>query len=260
MKWYIIVLLFVIIILFCGVGLYIKPYYSSAKKLHGLKVKSHRDDTVRIAYIGDSWAEGHKNVNCDIDSIVSSIIKRPVLVRTAGVSGLTTKNIYYGLYRNESMRDVIEWGPDFCFVVAGINDSDRKMGRRYYKDNMELIIETLLKYKIVPIVLEIPTYDIHFSYKRRSRWVKLQYLTSMIITWSKMDCINDYRREYTDLIYEKGWEKKVITISSNDWNPDGYKDQRGLYDEGLMHLNEKGYHVLDSCIAHKIIDYLGKTQ
>ena len=75
-----------------------------------------------------------------------------------------------------------------------------------------------------------------------------------------MDCINDYRKAYTDLIYEKGWEKKVITISSEDWNPDGYKDQRGLYDEGLMHLNEKGYHVLDSCIAHKIIDYLGKMQ
>ena len=75
-----------------------------------------------------------------------------------------------------------------------------------------------------------------------------------------MDCINDYRRTYTDLIYEKGWEKKVITISSEDWNPDGYKDLRGLYDEGLMHLNEKGYHVLDSCIAHKIIDYLGKMQ
>ena len=260
MKWYIIVLLFVIIILFCGVGLYIKPYFSPAKKLYGLKVKSHRDDTVRIAYIGDSWAEGHKNVNCDIDSIVSSIIKRPVLVRTAGVSGLTTKNIYYGLYRNESMRDVMEWGPDFCFVVAGINDSDRKMGRSYYKDNMELLIETLLKYKIIPIILEIPTYDILFSYNRRNRWVKLRYLISMIITWSKMDCINDYRESYTDLINEKGWEKKVITISSEDWNPDGYKDQRGLYDEGLMHLNEKGYHVLDSCIAHKIIDYLGKMQ
>ena len=260
MKWYKIVLLFVIIILFCGVGLYIKPYYSPAKKLHGLKVKSHRDDTVRIAYIGDSWAEGHKNVNCDIDSIVSSIIKRPVLVRTAGVSGLTTKNIYYGLYRNESMRNVMEWGPDFCFVVAGINDSDRKMGRSYYKDNMELLIETLLEYKIVPIILEIPTYDIRFSYKRRNRWIKLKYLISMIITWSKMDCINDYRKAYTDLIYEKGWEKKVITISSNEWNPDGYKDLRGLYDEGLMHLNEKGYHVLDSCIAHNIIDYLGKMQ
>ncbi len=256
MKRYLVVLLIVIIVTICGVGLYIKPYFSSAKKIHGLKVNSHKDNTIRIAYIGDSWAEGHKDVNCTIDSIVICATKSPVQVRIAGVSGITSKNIYYGLYRNNSMRNVIEWGPDFCFVVAGINDSDRKMGRGYYKDNMELIIETLLKYKIVPIILEIPSYDIRFSFKRRNRSVKLQYLASMIITWSKMDCIDDYRNAYADLIKEKGWEKKVITISSEDWNPEGYKDRRGLYDEGLMHLNEKGYHVLDSCIAHKVIDYL----
>ena len=259
MKRYFIVLLIVIITCIVGGGLYIKPYFSSAEKLHGLKVNSHRDDTIRIAYIGDSWAEGHKSVNCIIDSIVSSVTKRPVIVRTAGISGLTTKNVYYSIFRNDSIRNVIEWGPNYCFVVAGINDSDRKMGRGYYKDNMELIIETLLEYDIVPIILEIPSYDIRFSFKRRNRPIKLQYLVSMIITWSKMDCINDYRNAYFELIKEKGWEKKVITILSDNWNPEGYMDQRGLYDEGLMHLNEKGYMVLDSCIAEKVINHLDYT-
>lgn len=70
-----------------------------------------------------------------------------------------------------------------------------------------------------------------------------------------MDCINDYREAYDNLLKEQGWKDKVITIRSNDWNPDGYRDIRGLYDEGLMHLNEKGYLVLDSCIANKVVNY-----
>lgn len=82
------------------------------------------------------------------------------------------------------------------------------------------------------------------------------YLVSMLLTRSKMDCIQDYRNAYIDLIKEHEWERQVITISYKDWNPDGYKDIRGLYDGGLMHLNAKGYSILDSCISQKIIEYI----
>lgn len=235
---------------------YIRPYYTPAVKQDGLSVVPHDDDTIRIAYIGDSWADGHKRVNCVIDSMIGCQTNRPVQVKIAGISGLTSKNIYYGIFRNDSMRSVIEWGPDFCFVVAGINDSDRKTGKSYYRENMRLILELLLDNHITPIVLEIPSYDTWFSFQRRNKEVKLQYLASMLLTCSKMDCIQDYRDAYKDLIREQKWDKKVINISIEDWNPDGYKDSRNLYDGGLMHLNELGYHVLDSCISQKIIDYL----
>lgn len=259
MKWWLIRLLIVLSLFAVCIGYYIKPYYTPAEKQEGLTIMSNFDDTIRIAYIGDSWAEGHKNVNCIIDSLINNALGRSVVVKTAGVSGLTSKNVYYGIFRNDSMRNIIEWGPDFCFVVAGINDSDRKMGKRYYKENMRLIIELLLENHIKPVVLEIPSYDIRFSYKRRNRKIKLQYLASMLLTWSKMDCIQDYRNAYTDLIKEQEWEHKVITISYKDWNPDGYEDKRGLYDGGLMHLNTKGYNVLDSCISYKIIEYINDS-
>ena len=250
-------LLCVFIALFIGIIIINNsPYFSPAEKQGGITVMQHDDDTIRVAYIGDSWADGHKKVKCVIDSLVYFAIGRPVVVKTAGISGLTSKNIYYGIFRNDSIRRVIEWGPDFCFVVGGINDTDRKMGKGYYKENMRLIIDFLLENHITPIILEIPSYDILFSYKRRSRQVKLQYLASMFITWSKMDCIEDYRRAYKDLLDEQGWNDQVITISYKDWNPDGYKDKRGLYDGGLMHLNPKGYLVLDTCIAQKIIERL----
>lgn len=238
------------------IGCYFKPYFTPAEKQNGLSVKTHKDDTIRIAYIGDSWADGHKHVRCVIDSLISNAIEHPVIVRTAGISGLTSKNIYYALFRNDSMRNVIEWGPDFCFVVAGINDSDRKMGKEYYKENMRLIIELLLENYITPVVLEIPSYDILFSFKRRNRQVKLQYLASMLLSLSKMDCIEDYRKVYYELLGEQDWNDRVITIFCKDWNPDGYKDKRDLYDGGLMHLNAKGYSVLDSCISQKIIGYI----
>ena len=259
MKRWFIMLLFVISLIVVCIGYYLKPYYTPAEKQEGLSVMNHLDDTIRIGYIGDSWAEGHKNVKCIIDSLVGDAIGHPVVVRIAGISGLTSKNVYYSIFKNDSIRNVIEWGPDFCFVVAGINDSDRKMGRRYYKENMRLIIELLLENHITPVVLEIPTYDIRFSYQRRSRQVKLQYLASMLLTWSKMDCIQDYRDAYADLIKEQEWERKVITISYKDWNPEGYKDGRGLYDGGLMHLNAKGYDALDSCISKKIIEYISNS-
>ena len=258
MKQWILFMLFGIIVLILLVycACYIRPYYSPAIKQEGVNVIQHDDDTIRIAYIGDSWADGHKRVRCVIDSIISREINRHVEIRTAGICGLTSKNIYYGLFRDDSMRNVIEWGPDFCFVVAGINDSDRKIGKRYYRENMRLIIELLLDNHIIPIILEIPSYDIWFSFKRRSKTIKLQYLVSMLLTWSKMDCIRDYRNAYKEMISEQKWDDKVINISIGDWNQDGYKDRRGLYDGGLMHLNERGYLVLDSCIAQKIVNYL----
>lgn len=256
MKYGLIILLLLFLLVIIYIGYNVKPYYTPAEKQNGLSIKSHQDDTIRIAYIGDSWADGHKNIKTVIDSLVRNATGHPVVVRIAGISGLTSKNIYYSIFRDDSIRNVIEWGPDFCFVVAGINDSDRKMGKRYYKENMRLIIELLLENHITPVVLEIPTYDIRFSYKRRSRQVKLQYLASMLLTWSKMDCIQNYRDAYKDLIGERGWINKVITIYYNDWNPEGYRDTRDLYDGGLMHLNTRGYHVLDSCISQKIIDYI----
>lgn len=248
-------LIIVVLGLVIGIGcLHHIPYYTPAEEQNEIIVKLHHDDTIRISYIGDSWADGHKRDKCVIDSLVCFSTGRPTVVKTAGISGLTSKNVYYGIFRNDSMKDVIEWGPNFCFVVAGINDSDRKMGKGYYKQNLRLIIDLLLHNQITPIILEIPSYDIRFSFKRRSRQEKLLYIASMVLTWSKMDCINDYRESYVKLLKEQGWGEKVITIWSDDWNPDGYKDVRHLYDEGLMHLNEKGYFVLDSCIASKVIE------
>ena len=108
-RWILFMLLgLIVLLLLVYCAYYIRPYYASAVKQEGLNVIKHDDDTIRIAYIGDSWAEGHKKVRCVIDSIINRDVQRHVEVKTAGISGLTSKNIYYGIFRDDSMKNVIE--------------------------------------------------------------------------------------------------------------------------------------------------------
>ena len=251
----------VVLLLFAGIVLVAIyhfsniPYYKHAEERSGLTVECHNDDTIRIAYVGDSWADLYKRMPSTINHLISNATNRPVLLRIEGISGLNSKDIYYSFF-DSNVRKVIEWGPDFCFVSAGINDTDRKVGSDCYKENMRLIISLLLKNNITPILLEIPYYDICKSFNQSSFIVKLRALRSMLWTWSAMDCIDDYSNSYNDLIGEQHWEDDAITIRRKQWNPDGYKDARGLYNEDGKHLNRKGYLVLDSCIATSICLFL----
>ena len=135
MKRWLMMSFFILSVIVVCIGFYVKPYFTPAEKQEGLSVLNHQDNTIRIGYIGDSWADGHKNVKSVIDSLVSDAIRHPVFVRTAGISGLTSKYLYYCMFRDDSIKNVIEWGPDFCIVVVGVNDTDRKMGKKYYKEN-----------------------------------------------------------------------------------------------------------------------------
>lgn len=229
-------------------------YYTPAIRRHletyTMKVKS---DTIKIAFIGDSWAEMHQNHQCIIAQLLLSELSVPVEVRTAGVSGLTSKDIYYSIFDNKSVRSVvIDWCPNYCIIVAGINDSDRKMGIDFYKENMKLIIDFLLSQDITPVLLEIPSYNAWRSFQVRDVYTKLKYLFSMLRNTSSMDCIDLYRNSLADLIEIQGWTSRVILISVDQWNPLGYEDDRGIYDDLQMHLNGDGYEILDSCIASSI--------
>lgn len=232
------------------------PCYKPAVKMSGLKVSCHQDDTIRIAYIGDSWAERHKNMVCVIDSQIHVQIGRPVIVRNAGIGGLISKEIYISIFDNPEFRNVIEWGPNFCFVSAGINDTNKKSGSNNYKENMRLLISLLLEYNITPVILEIPYYDIYYTFRKMSLIFMLRSLRSMIWTFSSINCIDAYSNSYDELIQEHKWQNDVVTIRRRYWNPKGYFGQPELYTDDRMHLKQEGYSVLDSCLASKIVEFL----
>ncbi len=256
MKKYKIVLFVLLVLVAAFVRYYsYRPCYRPAEKQTGLSVSCHNDDTIRIVYFGDSWAYIHKEMKCIIDSMIQARIGKTVQIRNAGVGGFVSKEIYNGIFTNKELKSAIEWGPDFCFVSAGINDCNKKMGRDNYKENIRLLISLLLENHITPLILEIPYYDIYHAFWKMPIVPMLRSIRSMVWTQSSIDCIDSYSNAYNDLIIEQQWQDGVITIRRDDWNPQGYKGQKELYTSDRMHLNQDGYFVLDSCIASQIIKF-----
>lgn len=258
MRKYIIVA-FVLLILFVT---FVCCYYSFnhcyglAEKQTGLRVLYHNDDTIRIAYIGDSWAYNHKGMKCVIDSMIQTQIGKPVQVRSAGVGGLSSKEIYNGIFTNIEFKSTIEWGPDFCFVSAGINDCNKKVGNKNYRENMRLLISLLLDNHITPVILEIPYYDIYYTFRNKSLASMFRDVLSILWTQSAINCIDSYSNSINDLIMEQQWQNDVIVIRRDYWNPNGYEGQKELYTSDRIHLNQDGYFVLDFCIASQIVTFL----
>lgn len=257
MKKYIIVL-FVLLVLVVGFVRYYSysPCYRPAEKQTGLSVLHHNDDTIRIVYFGDSWAYIHKEMKCIIDSVIQAQIGKTVQVRNAGVGGLVSKEIYNGIFTNIDFKSAIEWGPDFCFVSAGINDCNKKLGNDNYKENMRLLISLLLENHITPVILEIPYYDIYHTLWKMPLVSMLRSIRSIFLTLSPINCVDSYSNAYNDLVNEQQWQNDVITIRRSYWNPKGYEGQKELYTSDRMHLNQDGYFVLDSCIASQIVKFL----
>ena len=146
----------------------------------------------------------------------------------------------------------MERGYDYCYISAGINDTYKKMSKAYYKKSMDCIIRFLLTNQIHPIIQEIPDYNINKTYENQKPYKKFIRQLSMLINHTKLDCKQDFRDALDELINEKRYNDKISVIRYKSWNNDYENDLNILYLNDGMHLNEKGYLVLDSMIAKKI--------
>lgn len=224
-------------------------YYSPAKEIDNYEIRHHHDDTLRIAFVGDSWAFFHKHHKCQMDSIISNIINKPIKVFSDGTCGATSKFIYSRFGANGHIQEIMKEGPNYCIIAAGVNDTHLKIGEKYYLHNMKLIIDFMLQHDIIPIILEIPDYDIYKVYDDINSLKKILRHISMVYTNSKMDCRNDYRQALRLMLNKDYYSKNVLLLKYDDWNSDANNDIDGLYRVDRIHLNEKGYEQLDSCIS-----------
>lgn len=233
----------------------LSAYFSPAKERIIYKTAQHHDDTLRIAYIGDSWAFGHLHFHsCQIPTLLENKLHRPIKVESYGIGGLTSKEIYHALFEIDCFRQFMEKGYDFCFISAGINDTYKKMSAAYYKTSMDCIIQFMFANDIRPIILEIPDYDIDRAYNMQRANRKLLRRASMLITDTKMDCKQDFRNALHELIQEKGYQDKVDVIHFKEWNNNYQNDLRTYYIADGMHLNQEGYLRLDSIIVRHILN------
>lgn len=253
-------MLILIAIIHISKRLYI--YYSPAKEREIYKTTKHDDDTLRIAYIGDSWAFGHsdswtfgpKPHTCRIASLIKEDLHIPVIVESFGIGGLTSKEVYYSLFDIDSLKFIMKKGCDYCYISAGINDTHKKMSTSYYKNSMDCIIRFMLQNNIHPIIQEVPDYNIIKFFNGQETSKKIKRRLSMFINNIPLDCKQQFRDALDELIAEKGYQNKVSIVRYKLWNNDYANDLQDLYIGDQLHLNYKGYERLDSVIAKTIIE------
>ena len=95
--------------------------------------KVHHDDTLRIAFIGDSWADYHTILSGDtmMTNAARRIYHKPIKTVTRGKKGALSKEVYFFMYSSKTeehsyepdrcTQPLIEDHPDYCVIFAGIN-------------------------------------------------------------------------------------------------------------------------------------------
>ncbi len=245
-------------LLLCLGSLRFHPYYHLAKKqmlLRGETIEVS-NDTLKIAFIGDSWAAYHHDYDLELDSMLNALGQH-VRVLSIGNVGAKSKEIYQRMY--STTKPVLLEQPNYCIISAGINDAVAKLGKDYYVHHYMLILQQLLDLDIKPVVLEMPEVN-YRAIAGRERWtMRLRHVLSSVITDSELYGFESYKTALTNAIKNAGLQNHIVHISADLWDPDGYRDSRGLYSSDETHLNAKGYEVLDSCIASEITKDLLKN-
>lgn len=228
----------------------------------------HNDDTLRVIVIGDSWAEYHMTLECDtiFCRFAKELTVKPVKCFSIGHSAKVTKEIYNEMFhdhtvehswdRNRCSQPLIELHPDYCIIMAGINDMRLSKPADFYVDNYKLMLNLLLKNGIRPVVLEIPGVDLKFFNEGRKYYK--QWLFGLISMWTQIDDSSTevYREAMKKMLQESELQDKVLFIPASAWNPGGIEANPTIYLDDRLHLNLEGYEVLDSCLATEVIkDY-----
>lgn len=247
-KSYTLVIFIAIILIVFGYGMHY--YYAPPKEREPYTINKNKDDTIRIAYIGDSWAFFHRPYDQRMTDTLASKLNLPAKVTSMGFCGRSSKEVYWYLFDNPELVSFISKGYDYCFISLGINDANKKMSTNYYKQSMACIIQFLLANHIIPIILEIPDYDIERMYRWEIPSRKLLRPFSRFVTGTPINCKKNFRQAFDDLLAERKYGDKVQVIRYQTWNNHYSEDLKSFYKDDGIHLNEKGYARLDSCIIN----------
>jgi len=244
------VFFFVVLLLLCSLRLQKRYQYAETHDLIMTKGETSRNDSLKVLFIGDSWAYLHQNYD---SQFCSMIIKKgfPCRVISKGYSGANSKEIYQHMYT--SCMPLLIDNPTYCVIIVGINDAVAKLGKDFYSYHYILILQQLLRMGIKPVVLEIPDVNYRAVADRESPIMRLHHCLSSFLTDSELYGFNSYRENLKKSIVEAGINRRIVYVKSDSWNTGGYKDSDSLFLPDEVHLNALGYYKLDSCIASIII-------
>lgn len=272
--WWSLVLLAVLVFSVYHAILFIDREFGVAEELpfYDVGPRPH-DDTLRVAVIGDSWAEWHMTLNCDtlFQQYGRRLTSKPIKCMTRGKGGAKSKDVYYYMFRSHTQehswehdictQPLLEQHPDYCVVMVGINDTWKKRPISYYKGNCRLIIRLLLANDIRPVMIEIPDFEMGEwldTHRKRQRFL---YRIYSYFTGVVEDDITPFRNGLKDMLKETGLSDSVLFIPVDHWIPQDHQYSEEIYQDDHVHINYQGYHVLDSCIVTEIIqDYKNREK
>ena len=242
-----------------------RPFYSPAEPIPSYQVMHHDDDTLRVIMIGDSWARFH--VTLRRDSLLEKNLRqvlhsKKVTLRAQGKGGMTSGEIYEKMSAertmaidfdlNDCFQPLIDTGPDYCIISAGINDARQRRGKNYYVVNYMQIIQLLLHAGIRPVIIEVPEVEIDEAFDGNTLYYRLRSQICMYYLQTGLRGTKDYREALKETLVSQNLMDSVLYIPYKSWNPDGWRDKRDIYVDDHFHLNLPGYAIFDSCLATEI--------
>jgi lysophospholipase L1-like esterase len=252
-------LLPILLILLCAIGFIMHWFYNyvtppSHKAPYSFS-SPHDNDTLHVAFIGDSWAFWHTQHDTTLARLLTDTLHTPVQVSSYGICGQTSKEIYQGLFDNQQMRQFISSKPyRICIVSAGINDTYKKMSTDYYMQSMDGIIDFLLSNSIHPVIIELPDYDIEKAFVRQTASRKALRRFMMTVNQLPVDCRQQYRDALRQLVRDKNYADSIGIVPVLSWHT------RDLYLDDGMHLNDAGWTKLDSAFAKVIANTIDQNR
>lgn len=224
-----------------------KPSYIIQKKV---------DDTLRVIMIGDSWAE--KMHLCIGDTIlrdrIAFLVGEKVSFESRGRGGEKSRGIYDYIFLSDypGTRLLMSSSPDYCIILAGINDAAANLGTKQFVHHYHLILNFLLNNNIKPVIVEIPDVKIWNLYSQKPIKDFLSDFLRSTMTGSGMYDFSGYRHALNKMLIDEQLMDSVVFVPMSCWNDCSPEIDRKLFDEDLIHLNNNGYNKLCLCIAEAI--------
>ncbi|SHM87198.1 Lysophospholipase L1 [Chryseobacterium carnipullorum] len=249
------------IVLLSGVFcvIYFWNKYSYAPEEEYFPSDTKPETGLQIGIIGDSWV-----VRQNLDSLLEKkLLDKGIQteIYSSGNPGAKTKRIYENLFKENveefSSRKVIEKKPDYCIVIAGVNDAATHVGPDFYAHHMMMIIKTLLHYNIKPVVVSLPEFGIEENFKNKNIISSLSNKSAeLFLNGGAEFKIQEYRKALLENVKHNGLDKKVVILNFDEVTVNFDKD-RNLYADPL-HLNKQGYQKFSEFLAKGIVNLADK--
>lgn len=133
---------------------YLIDRFSFEKELPYYQITAANDSNLTIGIIGDSWTAGKKLDSLLHKGLLEKGINNEII--SSGQQSARSKLIYQNIFKDStnkhSSKFLLKKHPDYCIVIAGVNDASGQIGANFYSHHISLIIKTLLYYKIKPVI------------------------------------------------------------------------------------------------------------